>query len=102
MAEKIKVGGLMAFKKHDKAPSFVKGSLVITIEDFKKFVNENQNYLRDYNGKKQLRIQVTEGNYGLEYSVDTYGLNPQPANNPYKVVEGKGTPLEDNPDDLQF
>lgn len=72
MSEKIYPKGIMCFPKHDKAPEFVLGSCVITIADFKDFVNQNQQLLTDYQGKKQLRLQILNGQKGIYFQVDTY------------------------------
>lgn len=74
MADKIYVTGFRAFPKHEKAPDFVLGTLVISLDDFKAFVNgEAKQYLSEYKGKKQLKIQVTKGKEGgLVFAVDTW------------------------------
>jgi len=76
--DKIYPQGLKMFNKHKKAPSFVKGTLVITPSDFVNWVNENQQYLSDYNGKAQLRLQLLEGEKGLYLTVDTYKKQDAP------------------------
>jgi hypothetical protein len=74
MVEKIYVKGFIGFPKHEKAPEFVIGSLVININEFKEFVNgDGKQYLTDYKGNNQLKIQVTKGrNGGMVFCVDTY------------------------------
>lgn len=71
-AEKIYPKGIMCFQKHEKAPDFVLGSVVITVNDLVKFCKENPQYLTDYKGEKQLRLQALTGNKGLYFTVDTY------------------------------
>lgn len=64
--------GLRTFKKNDNAPNFVLGSLIITPADFAQWVAENQQYLTDYNGSKQLKLQILNGDKGIYFTVDTY------------------------------
>jgi hypothetical protein len=70
-----KAQGIFTFNPHEKAPAFVLGTIVINLEDFREFVNgEGKQYLTEYNGKKQLKLQVTspkEGR-GIMVAVDTY------------------------------
>ena len=70
--EKIYVKGLMVFVPHENAPDFVKGTLVITLEELTSFFNQQAKYHTEYNGKKQLRCQILEGEKGLYFTVDTY------------------------------
>ena len=56
--ENIYVKGFRSFKKSDKAPDFVLGSLVISLDEFKEFINANQDLLTEYEGKKQIRVSV--------------------------------------------
>lgn len=74
MAEKkIYPQGIMCFKKHDKAPDFVLGSMVISLSKFKEWVNsEGKDLLTEYKGDKQLRLQVLSGKDGPYVAVDTY------------------------------
>lgn len=76
--ERVFPKGVFAFKPNEKAPSFVKGSVVITLEDLREFVNgDGKKYLTDYNGKKQLKLQITENKSDGKYSVtvDTFVPN---------------------------
>lgn len=72
MTEKIKPQGLRTFKAHEKAPSFVKGTLLITIDEFTDWLKENESLLTEYNGKKQLRCQILDSDKGLYLVVDTF------------------------------
>lgn len=105
MAEKIYLKGLRTFAPRQGAPDFVVGAAVITIEDLRAFFNENKQHVTQYEGKNQLRFDITKKQDGsISFVLNTYKqqAKAQPANNPYKVVEGNGTPREDNPDDLPF
>lgn len=70
--EKIYPKGLITFKPNEKAPDFVKGTLLITINDLVKFCKENTNLLTEYKGQKQLKCQILEGDKGLYFVVDTW------------------------------
>ena len=76
--EKIYVKGFRSFAKNPKAPSFVIGSLVIDVADFKDFINSNVHHLTEYNGNKQLKVQMLEGKEGkVTFVVDTYKPTPK-------------------------
>jgi len=84
MAENILAEGLRFFDKNEKAPDFVMGTIVITIDEFKDFINANQQYLTDYNGKKQLKLQQLKSKAGKVYfNVDTFKPSTAPASAPH-------------------
>lgn len=70
--EKIYPKGLRTFAPREGAPDFVKGTLIITPNELVKFCKENEQYLSDYNGSKQLKCQMLEGDKGIYLVVDTY------------------------------
>ena len=74
MSERIFVKGFRTFAKREGSPDFVLGSLLITIDEFKEFINgEGKQYLSDYDGKKQLRLDILEGKDGrVNFQVNTY------------------------------
>lgn len=73
MAEKIYPQGLRTFAKHPNQPDFVLGTLVITLDDLKEWVEgEGKQYLTEYNGKKQIRLQILQGKDKVNLQVDTY------------------------------
>ncbi len=72
MADAIFPEGIRVFSPHAKAKDFVKGSLVITPNDLFKWLKANENLLTEYEGKKQLKLQILEGKKGLYVAVDTY------------------------------
>jgi len=73
MAEKqIYVKGMRVFPPHEKAPDFVKGTLLITPNVLDKFCEENAEYMTEYKGEKQLKCQILEGDTGLYFTVDTW------------------------------
>lgn len=102
MSEKIYPKGIMCFPKHDKAPDFVLGSCKITIQDFKEWINANQNLLTEYNGKKQLTLQILNGQKGIYFQVDTYkpeAKKPEPKQDDF--LKSDIEPSEQG-DDLPF
>ena len=70
--EKVYAKGIRCFPKHEKQPSFVLGAMVITIAELKDWVKQNEQYLTDYNGQKQLKFQILQGDKGINLVVDTY------------------------------
>lgn len=86
MADQILPKGLRFFNKKDSQPDFVIGSLVITLNELVQFAKDNPTLLSEYNGEKQLRLQVAKSKEGKLYaSVDTWKPtgNTQPAANPH-------------------
>lgn len=71
-AEKIYPEGIRAFNKHEKAPDFVKGLIVITPNDLFAWLKKNENLFTEFEGKKQIKLQILEGKKGLYLAVDTY------------------------------
>lgn len=73
MADKIFADGVRLFPKHDKAPDFVIGTLIITPNDLVTWLKANPQHLTDYEGKKQLKLQLTKSQGGkLVAAVDTW------------------------------
>jgi hypothetical protein len=86
MAENILAEGLRFFDKNANAPDFVMGTIVITIDEFKNFINANQQYLTDYNGKKQLKLQQLKSKQGKVYfNVDTFKPATAPTAAPHSA-----------------
>lgn len=94
MADKIYPKGIMTFKKNDKAPSFVLGTIVITPNELNKWLRENIGLLTEYNGEKQLKLQVLQGKEKLTLQVDTW--------KPTAKVEAKPVPKVEEETDLPF
>jgi len=73
MAEQILPQGLRMFNKHANAPEFVIGTLVVTPDDLNAFCIDNPTLMTEYQGKRQLRLQVLRSKEGNLYcAVDTY------------------------------
>lgn len=70
--EKVYPKGLRTFPKNEKAPDFVLGTLVITPNTLNDWMRENAQYLTEYNGEKQLKLQILNGNKGIYFTVDTF------------------------------
>ena len=77
MADQILPQGIRFFPKNEKAPDFVLGTLVVTLDDLTQFFNERADLLTEYNNKKQLKLQLLKSKDGKLYAaVDTF--KPQP------------------------
>lgn len=77
MSEKIYPKGIMTFGARENAPEFVKGVMIVTFDDLKEFFNEQKEHLTEYNGKKQLKFNILEGNKGLYFTLDTFKPTPK-------------------------
>ncbi len=65
--------GVRMFNKHQTAPEFVIGTLVITPNELISWLKEQPELMSDYNGAKQIRLQVLKSKDGNLYcAVDTY------------------------------
>lgn len=86
--ERIYVKGFRTFPKHPKQPDFVLGSLVIDPNEFNDWLTENKHLLSEYKEKKQLKIQITSGDKGISFIVDTYKAEPkeEPKQEPRKPL----------------
>lgn len=103
MAEKVFAKGIRLFEKHDKAPEFVLGTLVISLDELKKWSEgDGAQYLSDYKGDKQIKMQLTKTRDGkLMLAVDTYKPNNysnQRSETPASSEQNK----EEHADDLPF
>jgi len=73
MADQILPKGIRFFNKKPTQPDFVVGACVITLNELIKFGKDNPTFLSDYNGEKQLRLQVLKSKEGNLYAtVDNY------------------------------
>lgn len=99
MAETILLNGIRLFKKKDNQPDFVLATGVITPDDLNAFCIDNAALMTEYNGKKQIRIQVLRSKDGNPYiSVDTWKPT-QGAEPTASVTAGQQAP---DTDDLPF
>ena len=73
MADQILPEGIRFFPKGQKAPDFVIGTMVVTVDELLEFANSRPDLLTDYNGKRQLKLQLLNSKQGKLYaSVDTF------------------------------
>lgn len=92
MADKIYPKGIVTFSPRDGAPEFVKGTIIIKPNELFAWLKENALLLTDYNGEKQLKLQLLSGTNGLYTVVDTYtsapkiDVPPPPKEQPKKPV----------------
>lgn len=87
--------GIRFFNKHPNAPEWVLASGVITLDDLFAFAHNNPNLLTDYNGKKQLKIQILLSREGTIYStVDTYGTPSYQPPRQQPQAQGWGAPQQ--------
>jgi hypothetical protein len=80
------IDGLKAFKP--KA-DFIKAELVITLNDLVKFCKDHPEYLTEYNGQKQIKVQVKESKNGTWYcALNEYDPNKAKVNKHIKDTAG--------------
>jgi hypothetical protein len=77
MADKIYPKGIVTFSPRDGAPDFVKGTIIINPNELFAWLKENSLLLTEYNGKKQLKLQLLSGTKGLYTVVDNYVSAPK-------------------------
>lgn len=91
MANKIFVDGFRTFAPHPNAPDWALGTLVIDVDAFKKFIENQSEHFTQYQGKDQLKIQITKlkNDDRLSFSVDTYKpqSKPEQTATPQRVTE---------------
>jgi hypothetical protein len=91
--EQIMAKGLRFFDKHPSQPDFVIGSLVITPNDIVTMCKENIAHMTEYNGQKQLKLQLKRSQAGAIYaSVDTYKKGDAPSPSAIPGASAWGTP----------
>jgi len=87
--------GITAFAPNNGAPTFVKGSLIITPKDLTEWLNGlGKEFLVDSKYGKQLKLQITEWEGKLSLSVDTWKPSVQAS------VQST-TPVQKDPDLVQ-
>ena len=72
MSETIYAKGIRIFPKNENAPDFVKGTMIISLNELVKFCKDNPQLLTEYKGVKQLKCQLLDGKNGLYATVDTF------------------------------
>jgi len=95
-ADQIFVEGIRAFEPHQNAPSFVKANIIISLNELIAFAKESPELLSEYEGKKQLKIQLLESKQGnLYFVVDTF--KPEPKAGKKQTAANIKEPIEDLP-----
>jgi hypothetical protein len=61
------VSGIRYFHKNDKQPEWVLGELIITPDDLNAFCIDNPGLMTEYNGNKQLKLQILKSKDGKPY-----------------------------------
>ena len=77
--EKFYVQGFRGFKKRDNAPEWIVGSLLISIDEFKDFLDTTkvQSVMSEYQGRKQLNINILRTrDGGISFEVNDYKKDP--------------------------
>jgi len=78
MADITYLKGIRLFKKKDTQPEFVLATGVISLKELWDFVKENPQLQTEYNGMKQIKIQVLKSQGETPYiTVDTFKPQPQ-------------------------
>jgi len=73
MADQTLLKGIRLFKKKDSQPEFVLATGVITLNELFTFAKENAALQTEYQGNKQIKIQILRSKEGNPYiAVDTW------------------------------
>lgn len=98
--------GITAFAPNNGAPSFIKGSIIITPKDLTEWLDGlGKEFLVDSKYGKQLKLQLTEYQGKLSLSVDTWkptGQSTQGGIRGYATVPPEHVPDEDPENSLPF
>ena len=91
--------GIISFNPHPNAPNFVLGTIAISLNQLQEWCKgEGAEFLSDYKGEPQLKLQVTslkEGR-GIMIAVDTYKKGQEAVQHKqYPKKEDKGTTTRD-------
>lgn len=96
MAENILLKGIRLFKKKDNQPEFVVAGGAITLNELVQFAKDNPTLVTEYNGQKQIKIQVLRSKDGNPYiAVDTFVPAQQNAATPVDTKPAE--PIDDLP-----
>lgn len=93
--------GIRFFDKHANSPDFVIGTLVLTLDDIKEMFTENKEFVTEYNGKAQLRLQQLKSKDGKIYlAIDTYKKDGEQKSKP--AAKTANEPIGYDSNDLPF
>lgn len=76
---KVYAKGIVTFNPKETQPNFVLGTVVININQLSEWLkNEGAEYLSEYKGEKQIRLQLTslKDKRGISLAVDTWKATP--------------------------
>lgn len=94
MADQILPEGLRFFPKHANAPDFVVGTLIITPNDLFAWLKSKPELLTEYDGKKQLKLQLLNSKAGKLYAaVDTFKPEPKASNQQGQLADDGSLPF---------
>jgi len=67
------IAGVRLFSKHPNAPEFVIADMVLTLDDLYAWAKTNPETLTEYQGKKQVKLQILRSKDGAPYAkLNTY------------------------------
>lgn len=67
------IAGVRLFAKHPNAPEFVIADLVLTLDDLYAWAKSNPDTVSEYQGKKQVKLQILRSKDGAPYAkLNTY------------------------------
>jgi len=96
MADQVLLKGIRLFKKKASQPDFVLASGAITLNELVQFAKDNPTLVTEYNGQKQIKIQVLRSKDGNPYiAVDTFVPAQQSAAPPVDTKPAE--PIDDLP-----
>jgi len=97
----IKPKGLITFNPHQNAPNFVLGTIAISVKQLNEWLKgEGAQYLTDYKGSPQLKLQALNGEKGLYLTVDTF--KPRTQDEPLAHSSFDDLKPEEQSDSLPF
>ena len=95
--------GIVAFPKNDKAPDFVKGSIIITPDELVKWLRgDGKEHLTDSKYGKQIKLQLTEYQGKLSLSVDNWKPTGQASGQPTAQPKKDAEIIQDDFSELPF
>lgn len=97
--EKIYPKGIRVFKPNAGAPEWVLGTLLLTPHELLAWIEQNKQYMSEYQGNPQLRCQLLKGKDVPYITVDTYKKTeavPEQTNQAFNTL--MDAPTSDFPD----
>ena len=87
MAEKIYPKGIRCFPARQGAPEWVLGSILVTPKELQEWIAANQQYMGEYQGNPQLKLDLLKGKDGPYIAVNTYKAGEKPVTPPVGEVD---------------